>query len=62
MHEKCKYSFESTVIKTKSTYSSLKQGTVNIEYTEKCTRCGLNPSTVVLLKNQPLCSEFELRE
>lgn len=62
MHKTCKYSFESTIKKTKSTYSGLEQQNVNIEYEEKCTRCGLKALSVVILKNQPLCSDFVVRE
>lgn len=61
MHKACKYSFKSTVVKTKLTYSGLEKKEIYIEYKKNCTRCGLNPSSIVLLENQPLCSNFEAR-
>ena len=62
MHKACKYSFTSEKEKTKLTYSGLEQKSIYLYYKVKCTRCGLNPNSVVLLKNQPLCSNFESRK
>jgi len=61
MHKACKYSFKSTIKKTKVTYSGLQNRDVDIIYTEDCTRCGLNPGSIVIMKGQPLCSNFEAR-
>ena len=61
MHDDCKYSFYSKITKIESRYDSLPDRNIDIKVKYTCSMCGLNPTAVKIIENQPLCQSFENR-
>jgi hypothetical protein len=58
-HEQCKYYFKKEVDRSKEIYSGLTDGLMKIEVTEMKDACGLNPVSIVIEKDQPLCQYYK---
>ncbi len=61
-HSGCKYFYETMISEEKTTYEALRDKDIVSSRMVKAECCGVEPLTIILDKDQPLCRFYKRRE